>query len=254
MQLSRTILLLLLVFVFHNICFSQTELTASEVVAKANEKLKGKFSCYLVMNLHIIRPTWQKSIELKSWSKSREYSLSLITAPQNEEGQTFLKRGAEMWSCNPTIKRMIKLPPSMLSQECLGSDFTINDLLNQVSLAKDFSHEMLETEIIQGNTCYVIDLEPKENVAVVWGRVKMWISQRDFIQLKTEFYDEDNQLIKTEVVCKNKRIGGRLIPTEIELVPANKPGSKTVVRIEWIEFNRPIPDEFFSQQNMKNVK
>ncbi len=254
MQSSRILLLLLIACISHNNCFSQAELTASEVIKKADDKLKGNFTSFSIMNMQIIRPTWQRNIILKSWSKTREYSLTLVTAPKKEEGQTFLKRGNEMWNWNPTIKRMIKLPPTMLSQEWMGSDLTINDLLNQVSLVNDFSHIMLETEIIQGNECYTLELKPKENVAVVWGRVKMWISKRDFVQLKVEFYDEDNQLVKTERACELKKIGGRLIPTGIELVQANKPGNKTVVKIEWIEFNRPISDEFFSQQNMKNVK
>lgn len=232
----------------------QDNLTASEVVAKANEKIKGESSGYSAMNMEIIRPTWSRSISFKSWSKTTELSLSLVTAPKKEEGQTFLKRGKEMWSWNPTINRMIKLPPSMMSQGWMGSDYTNDDLLNEASIVTDYQHKLSGYDKVAGKECYIIELTPKESAAVVWGKVVMWISKGDFLQLKTEFYDEDNKLVKTQTAFDIKKMGGRIIPTRIELIPADKPGNKTVIKLENIEFNRPIPDQFFSQQNMKSVK
>ena len=254
MHLSRIILLHLFAILIHFVCFGQPELTALEIVTKANEKLKGESSSYSVMNMQIIRPTWQRRLTLKTWSKTKELSLTLITAPKREAGQAFLKRGKEMWNWNPTIRRMIKLPPNMLTQGWMGSDFSNDDLLNQTSMVNDFTSVLSGNEIIQGKECHIIELKPKENVVVVWGKVKMWVSKRDFIQLKIEFYDEDNKLVKTEKSFELKRIGGRTFPAGIELIPADKPGNKTVVKIEWIEFNRPISDEFFSLQNMKKIR
>jgi outer membrane lipoprotein-sorting protein len=232
----------------------QHELTATEVATKAYERMKGESSGYSFMNMEIIRPTWSRSISFKSWDKTTELSLSVVTAPKKEEGQSFLKRGKEMWNWNPTINRMIKLPPSMMSQGWMGSDFTNDDLLNEASIVTDYVHKMTGQEKITDKDCYVIELQPKENAAVVWGKIVMWISKGDFLQLKTEFYDEENKLIKTELAFDIKKMGGRVIPTRIELIPADKPGNKTVVTLESVEFNRPMPDQFFSQQNMKVVK
>jgi len=232
----------------------QQELTATEVATKAYERIKGESSGFSAMNMEIIRPTWSRKISFKSWSKTTELSLSFVTAPKKEEGQSFLKRGKEMWNWNPTINRMIKLPPSMMSQGWMGSDFTNDDLLNEASIVTDYRHKMSGHEKIDEKECYIIELEPKENAAVVWGKVIMWISKDEFLQLKTEFYDEENKLIKTQHAFNIKKMGGRVIPTRFELIPADKPGNKTVVTLESVEFNRPIPDQFFSQQNMKVVK
>ena len=237
---------------FSGIC--QPELTATEIATKAYERMKGESSGYSAMNMEIIRPTWNRKISFKSWSKTTELSLSLVTAPKKEEGQTFLKRGKDMWNWNPTINRMIKLPPSMMSQGWMGSDFTNDDLLNEASIVTDYHHKLAGNEKIEGKDCSIIELEPKENAAVVWGKVIMWISKGDFLQMKTEFYDEENKLIKSQFAFDIKKMGGRVIPTRIELIPADKPGNKTVVTLESIEFNIPIADQFFSQQNMKAVK
>ncbi len=255
---NRQILVRLFIFIISwviplsGIC--QKELTAAEVVLKAYEKMKGESSGYSAMSMEIVRPTWSRSISFKSWSKTTELSLSLVTSPKKEEGQTFLKRGKEMWSWNPMINRMIKLPPSMLSQGWMGSDFTNDDLLNEASMVDDYLHKFSGYDKVADKDCYVIEMTPKENAAVVWGKLIMWISKGDFLQLKTEFYDEENKLMKTQTAFDIKKMGGRIIPARVELIPADKPGHKTVITLINIEFNQPIADQFFSQQNMKAVK
>ena len=105
------------------------QLTATEIIRKADEKFNGELSGYSVMSMTIIRPTWERTVEFKSWSLEDDYALTLITAPAREQGQTFLKRGNEMWSWNPAISRLIKLPPSMMSQGWMGSDYTNDDIM-----------------------------------------------------------------------------------------------------------------------------
>ena len=69
------------------------QLTATDIITKADEKFNGEKSGYSVMSMTIIRPTWQRTVEFKSWSLEDDYALTLITAPAREKGQTFLKRG-----------------------------------------------------------------------------------------------------------------------------------------------------------------
>ena len=142
----------------------------------------------------------------------------------------------------------------MMSQGWMGSDFTNNDLLNDASMVDDYNHRLSGYEKVGEKDCYLLELAPTEKAAVVWGKLKMWISKGDFLQMKTEFFDEDGKLIKTQTAFDIKKMGGRIIPTRVELVPTDKPGNKTVITLESVEFNRVIPDQFFSQQNMKVVK
>lgn len=227
---------------------------AREIVKKADEKMKGEESSISQMTMKIIRPTWERTVSFKSWSKGTDYSLVLITAPAREKGQSFLKYKREMWSWNPSINRMIKLPPSMLSQGWMGSDFTNDDLLNESSIVVDYTHKLSGKEVVSGKECYKIELIPKENAPVVWGKILLWISREDYLQLKAEYYDEDDYLVKTETGMNIKNMSGRVIPTRFELVPADKEGNKTILTLDMIEFNSPIPVSFFTQQNMKNVR
>src|SRR5665647_27997 len=124
----------------------------------------------MVMSMTIVRPTWQRTVEFKNWSLGREYALTLITIPAKDAGQTFLKRGSEMWSWNPSISRLIKLPPSMMSQGWMGSDYTNDDILKESSIVNDYTHEIVGNETIAGRECYKIMMKAKENSSVVWGK------------------------------------------------------------------------------------
>ena len=77
--------------------------SATEIIRKADEKFKGEQSGYSVMTMTIVRPSWQRTVEFKSWSKEDDYALTLITAPAREKGQTFPEAGngnVELESCN----------------------------------------------------------------------------------------------------------------------------------------------------------
>jgi len=231
-----------------------TQPTATEIVKKADEKMRGEHSSESTLTMQIIRPTWNRSINFKSWTLGNDYSLVLITAPSKEKGQSFLKRKNEMWNWNPSINRVIKLPPSMLAQGWMGSDFTNDDLLNQSSVVVDYTHEISGIEKVSDKDCYKIILTPKEDAPVVWSKVILWISKTDYLELKAECYDEDEFLVKTETASMIKYMDGRLIATKLELVPSDKKGNRTIVTLNTVKFNKPLTESFFSQQNLQKIR
>lgn len=229
-------------------------LSATEIIKRADEKFKGEQSGYSVMKMTIVRPAWQRTVEFKSWSREDDFALTLITAPAREKGQSFLKRKSEMWSWNPSINRLIKLPPSMMSQGWMGSDYTNDDILRESSVVDDYYHSSEGEELIDGQLCYKIKLSAKENAEILWSSQLWWVDKNEFIVLKAELYDEDGYLVRSETASDLKIMDGRLLPTLIELVPAETEGQKTVLRIVEMKFNMNIEESFFSQQNMKTVR
>jgi outer membrane lipoprotein-sorting protein len=228
--------------------------SAYEVVKKADEKMRGEKSSESVMTMQIIRPTWTRSVSFKSWTLGTDYSLVLITGPAKEKGQSFLKRKNEMWNWNPSINRIIKLPPSMLAQGWMGSDYTNDDLLNQSSIVTGYTHVITGVETVSDHECYKITLTPKEDAPVVWGKVILWITMGDYLILKSEYYDEDAYLVKTETASVIKNMDGRSIPTRFELIPTDKKGNTTLVTLNSIRFNVSVAESFFSQQNLQKVR
>jgi outer membrane lipoprotein-sorting protein len=251
---NQKILLALCIFLGSSLYALGQDLSPKEIVRKADEKFNGEKTSISTMAMTIVRPTWERTIEFRNWTSGKQYALTLITAPAKEKGQTFLKRENEMWNWNPTIGRLIKLPPSMMSQGWMGSDYTNDDILKESSVVEDYDHQLLREEMLNGRLCYVIKMIAKEEAAVIWGYQIRWIDEKDFLFLKSELYDEDGYLVRTETGSEIKSMDGRLIPSRIELVPANEENQKTILEIKDIQFNAPIQDSFFSQQNMKRVR
>jgi outer membrane lipoprotein-sorting protein len=235
---------------FCNFTFAQD---IKEIVREADEKLRGTSSTG-TYTMTIERPKWSRSITMKSWTLGNEFSLIYITSPAKEKGQVFLKRDKEMWNWVPSIERMIKIPPSMMMQSWMGSDFTNDDLVKESSLAKDYDHKLLGEEEIEGYKCYKIELIPHEDAPVVWGKVIMWISAEEKLWHRAEYYDEDGYIVNYEVLTDIKQMDDRVIPTRLEMIPADEEGHKTVLIFDDIDFNANLKESFFSIQNMKRVR
>ena len=233
---------------------SSQELSATEIIRKADEKFNGEKTGYSVMKMTIVRPTWQRTVEFRSWSIKNENALTLITAPAREKGQTFLKRGSDMWSWNPSINRLIKLPPSMMSQGWMGSDYTNDDILKESSVVDDYIHTLEGDEEIDSHMCYKIKLTAKPDADVLWGYQIWWVDKKELVVLKAELYDEDGYLVRTERASELKILDNRTVPTLIELIPADNPGNKTILNIIEMKFNLNLDESFFSQQNMKSIR
>jgi outer membrane lipoprotein-sorting protein len=204
--------------------------------------------------MKIIRPDWERTVEMKSWSKGQDYFLIYVTAPAKDKGQVFLKRNKEMWNWVPGIERMIKIPPSMMMQSWMGSDFTNDDLVQQSSIVKDYTHTLLGEEIIRDQLCYKIELVPLPDAPVVWGKIISWITKDEYNLWKSEYYDEDGYLINIENAYDIRYFGDRILPSKVEIIPADKPDHKTMLIMDNLVFNKPIADDFFTQQNMKQVR
>jgi outer membrane lipoprotein-sorting protein len=227
--------------------------SALEIVKKVVDKMEGN-SNQATMKMTIVRPDWKREITMKSWALGRTYSLILITAPARDKGQAFLKRSNEMWNWQPSIDRVIKLPPSMMLQSWMGSDFTNDDLVKESSVVEDYNHTLKQDSSIDGKPIYKIELIPKPDAAVVWGKIITYIDKKDFNQLLVRYFDEEGELINTMVMSEIKMIGGRLLPTKMEMFPADNPKQKTMIEYLELEFDLGLKEDFFSIQNTKRIR
>ena len=143
----------------------------------------------------------------------------------------------------------------MMMQSWMGTDFSNDDLVRQSSIVNDYEHKILGDSTIEGRKCWKIELIPHEDAAVVWGKIETWIDQKDYVQMKTKFFDEDFELVNTMNAYDVKEMDGKFLATRLEMVPADKKGHKTVFIQNSIEFDVESLDEsFFTPQNMKKLR
>lgn len=241
-------LLTFLLFLFSRVAGQN----ATEIVKNADKKMRGN-TMQADMVIRTIRPTWSRAMQCKTWMKGNNLAMILITAPAKDKGVVFLKRKKEVWTWVPTLERTVKLPPSMMGQNWMGTDFTNDDLVKESSVVEDYNHSMAGDTLIQGRPCYLIKMIPKLEAAVVWSKVIICIDKKDFLELNCRFYDEDGKLINTMNSYDIKTMDDRIIPTRFEMIPADKGGQKTEMIYKTIHYNQLIDDSFFTVEKTQTL-
>lgn len=226
--------------------------SAADIIKRMEDRMRGE-SSYSEMRMTTVRPRFTREVTMKTWTKGENFSLIQITGPARDKGTAFLKRGKEIWNYVPNIDRMIKMPPSMMSQSWMGSDFSNDDLVRESSTIDDYSHRIVRSEKYNGYDCWVLELIPKPESSIVFGKVLIWVAKDLYLQLKVENYDENDVLVSTILFDNIRNMGGRKIPTRMEVIPADKKNHKTVLEYLDARFNIDIKDNFFSQQNLRNL-
>ncbi len=238
-----------------------------EIIARMEQNMRGDAS-YSEMTMQTVRPRYTREISLRSWRLGEDYALIFVTAPARDEGTAYLKRGREIWNYQPRIDRTIKMPPSMMSQSWMGSDFTNDDLVGAASLIDDYTHRLAGAETVDGHECYVIELIPEPENPIVYEKVVYRVTKtleitdeegnsvRKELNLpvRVDNYDERDELVNTIHFREIKEIGGRTIPTVMEMIPADRANQKTVLTTHDIEFDIDISSDFFSIRNLTDMQ
>lgn len=232
-------------------CSAQAQ-EASEIIKLSEDHLRGESSTAEI-SIEIERRLWSRTIDIKVWSLGSDYSLILMQAPIRDKGTVYLKRKKEIWNWQPKIKKIIKLPPSMMMQSWMGSDFTNDDLVKESSVLFDYTNKIIGDTLLLGLPCCIIELLPKPDAPVVWGKIKLFIDLENYLQLATEFYDEDGYLINKMKVSEIKTFGNRVLPSLLTMTSVEEKGQRTILRYKSIDFNTGIMEDFFTKENMKKV-
>jgi outer membrane lipoprotein-sorting protein len=142
----------------------------------------------------------------------------------------------------------------MMMQSWMGSDFTNDDLVKESSILTDYTHKIIGDTVLLERPCFIIELTPKPDAPVVWGEILSFIDKKDYLQLASEFYDEDGFLINQMKASKIKLFGEKLMPSLVVMTPIEQEGQKTILRYKSLAFDVDLEEKFFSRQNMKRLR
>lgn len=249
-------ILLGLMTVSFSFLFVSTTLTAQdagEIIERMEEVMRGE-SSYAEMTMTIERPRYTRDVSMRAWALGEDYSLILITDPARDRGTTYLKRRNEIWNYVPNIDRTIKMPPSMMSQSWMGSDFTNDDLVRESSTVDDYEHRIVREENYNGRDAWVMELIPKPDTPIVWGKVLIWVDKEHYIQLRVENFDQRDERANTLEFSEIGEMGGRIFPARMTLTPDDNPDQRTIMVYENLEFDVDLNESFFTQQNMRRIR
>jgi outer membrane lipoprotein-sorting protein len=233
----------------HNI--PAEELTARQIVKNADDLLRGDTSDG-TYEMTVKRPNWERTLKLRAYGKGRDRTFIRILKPPKEAGITTLRIENNMWNYLPNVERVIKIPPSMMLQSWMGSDFSNDDLVKESSVVNDYTHEITAQEDTRLGEAYKIELTPKPEAAVTWGKIIFYIRKEDFVPIIEEFYDEHGKIIKVLEYYDVKRMSDRRIPATWVMTKKTKENHVTIIKVLDVKYNEPIPDSVFTMSNLRS--
>jgi outer membrane lipoprotein-sorting protein len=233
-----------------NVDARQLARTAEDNMRSDRTFFKGEMT---VVSPRLTRP---RVVAFHSWEDSHEKkSLIRIDAPSKDKGTGFLKLHPNLWMYIPRVERTVRVPPSMMLQSWMGSDFSNDDLVRESSEVDDYDHRLLGIDTGQGSAVdrrsYVVEYRPHEGAPVVWGSIVAWLDIESGAPLRQDFFDEDGERLRMMRFGDFRQIEGRFVPHHWEMTPLDKPGHKTTIEIEKIEFDLELQSSIFTTRNLK---
>src|ERR1700691_4718851 len=222
---------------------------ARETVERVASLFSSKSSIATV-KMQISNEDGQHALSMKIWSEGDKV-LVRITSPQDEAGTAVLKQGSDIRYYLPKSNRTVKIPASMAMTSWMGSDFTIDDLVKEPFLTRDYT---IATSFQGKRGDVAVDedtLTPKPDAAVVWGKIVLQFRQADSVSTWQGYYGDDGKLARGLTFAEYKKESGKVIPSHLVMQSADKAQEHTTIDYEDIAFDVPISDGTFSLPNQK---
>ena len=137
----------------------------------------------------------------------------------------------------------------MMLQSWMGSDFSNDDLVRESSISEDYTVKLLD----ETDDAFTAELLPKEEAAVVWGKIIMEISKQYYLPTKVRYFDEEGTLIREMAYTEVKPFGERFYPTKWIMEPKEpeKEGHRTLIQISDAVFDGQVSESYFTKRALK---
>ena len=236
------------------------EIDAKALVREAEDALRGE-TAVMKATMQITTPRWNRKMQFRSWDdRIGDRAFIRILAPKKDRGTGFLRVDETLWTYLPRVERTTRIPPSMMLQSWMGSDFTNDDLARESSLIDDYDAAFLgERDVGEPAVpAWGVTLTPHEDAPVVWAKIELWMAKEGYAPLLQLYYDEPEpgsfELVRRMRFSDIRTVQGRSMPHLWLMEPLGKPGHETRVVVDEIRLDDPIDAAVFSQRNLKRAE
>jgi len=229
--------------------------SAAEIVKSAEDALRGD-SSEIKLKMTITTPRWTRELVVRSWDDRRkDRSFVRVLEPEKDKGTAFLRDRDAFWTWLPRVERAMRIPPSMMLQSWMGSDFTNDDLARESSLEKDYTPVLVGEKELDGVAAWELELRPHADAPVVWAKLELWIEKARYAPLLYAYYDEPKpgqfEELRRLRFSDVSLVQGRPLPHSWVMTPLDKPGHTTKVEILEVKLDEPLGDDIFTQENLR---
>lgn len=225
-------------------------LTGNEVLKKIEDVYNAPSDRVAEIKMVLIESDGnQKTREMKVWMKGKYKKLFVFKSPADVKGIGFLVLSDnELYLYLPAFKKIRRIASHVKNEAFMGTDFSYNDLAKS-EFTKNYNAEIKE----ENENQYVLELIPKPDSDVEYSKLLMFVNKKIFLPDSVKFFDRGKNLFK---IMRNKnfsQIKNYWVISKIEMENI-KDKHKTIMETIKEELDIGLPDEIFTQRNLKRAE
>jgi outer membrane lipoprotein-sorting protein len=234
---------------------ANAQLTGTQIIKKTYNRATGDDQTS-ILTMTLTNKSGQTRVrKIQQFSKDMgdtEKSIMFFQSPADVKNTSFMNwsydsdKSDDQWIYLPALKRVKRISSDSKSDYFMGSDFTYDDLGDR-KLNAD-THKFLKEETVSDKVCYVIESISKSE-DYIYSKTITWIDKSNFVGVKKEFYDEDEDLLKILTITKVEKISGFYVITNSKMKNVQKNHSTTMT-LSNVKINTGIAVSMFSERMM----
>lgn len=187
-----------------------------------------------------------RELEILSWTEGRDKAMVKVLKPAKDRGTANLRLEFNLWQYLPKVERTIKVPPSLMLQSWMGSDFTNDDLVKSSRFSRDYDCKFEGNEKLENVDVVKLVCDPKPKAPVVWGKLHLWIEPKKAVLMAQDFYSEKGELLKKMTASNVKTFGTHTIASKLTMKTLKK-DTTTVLEYLDAKFDQKFDGKVFTQ-------
>jgi outer membrane lipoprotein-sorting protein len=228
---------------------------ARQIVAESENRSRSKSQQY-EGTLEVIGAS--NKVSIKRWEYRRIGSFGTskailrFTAPAEVKGVALLivnhtDRASDQWMWTPAIERDRRIAAQDRSTRFFGTDFSFEDLEERD--VDQFDYKLAGEDTIDGVACWKIQSKPRQSKSSQYTSSLVWVRKDNYVAAQIESYLKD-KLIRRIHYSDIQNVSGIWTPRTVEVFDANRK-SRTILKLEKLEYNVPMKDEDFSLEALR---
>jgi Outer membrane lipoprotein-sorting protein len=197
-------------------------------------------------------------VSKKQWASMRlgssgsSKTIIRFTAPAEVKGVALLvinhsDRSSDQWMWTPALNRDRRIALQDRSTRFFGTDFSFEDLEERD--VDQYEFRLTGEEAVDGAPCWRIEARPRQGKTSQYTLSRIWIRKDNYVPAQYENLVKD-QVARRLRLSDIRNVQGIWTPGLREMLDLRR-NSRTILRIEKLEYNVPMRDDDFTVQALR---
>jgi hypothetical protein len=156
-------------------------------------------------------------------------------------------RSSDQWMWTPALQRDRRIAMQDRSTRFFGTDFSFEDLEERD--VDQFDYKLLGEETLDGAACWKIESRPRASMRSQYSHSHVWVRKDIYTFVKVDAY-RNADLLRRMHYRDFERVKGVWTARQLEVFDARRK-SRTVMKLEKLEYNLPMKEGDFTLQALR---